>query len=404
MQFSRNSRKHCFKNGLLRQVFFVLSRREIQQMADQHQADKWHKKFFAVDHLRVALGFVLLSLRSFRSLAVAVKPGGLLNFTGREPLVGRSSLTDAFVHRSWRFFAAVYQAVVWHLENRLRGPAPAPGRPRAKLIDATTLPLIHRLVDLFAGSKGTAAAKINLRLDQLTQLPESLVVTQSRRHERKTVEQLIDWSQRAITYIFDRGYFCRDLFVRLSHSGNFFITRLKDNIKVRTVKVNKRYAGRWYQGFQLLVDQMVEIGGDSQSGPVRLRLVKARDQKGNCWEVLTNLFDLTALEICLLYRERWSIENFFRTLKRQLDLRELYVANANALMIIILCTLIAYCLARALVQGSSAKYTLAEAIFHLQNLSPLLMNGIEEWLSEPPPKSQTVVVPANSIIVSLILS
>jgi hypothetical protein len=404
MRFSKTNRKHCFKNGLLRQLFFILSRREIQQIADKQQADKWHKKFFAVDHLRVALGFVLLSLRSFRSLAVAVNPGGLLNFTGHEPLVGRSSLTDAFAHRSWQFFAEVYQAVVWQLENRLHGPPQAQHHSSVKLIDATTLPLIHRLVDLFAGSKGTAAAKMNLRLDEPTQLPESLVVTQSRRHERKTIDLLIDWSQQAITYIFDRGYFCRDLFVRLINSGNFFITLLKDNIKVRTVKVNKHYVGRWYQGFQLLADKIVEIGGDSKAGPVRLRLVKARDQKGNCWEVLTNHFDLTALEICLLYRKRWGIENFFRTLKRQLDLRELYVANANALMIIILCTLIAYCLARALVQGSPEKYTLAEAIFHLQNLSPLLMNGIEEWLSEPPPKSQPVVVPAISIIVNLMLS
>ena len=112
MRFSKNNQKHCFKNGLLRQVFLILSRQQIQQMVDKHQADKWHKKFFAVDHLRVALGFVLLSFRSFRSLAVAVQPGGLLNFTGRKPLVGRSSLTDAFAHRSWRFFAEVYQTVV----------------------------------------------------------------------------------------------------------------------------------------------------------------------------------------------------------------------------------------------------------------------------------------------------
>ena len=281
MRFSKNNQKHCFKNGLLRQVFLILSRQQIQQLVDKHQADKWHKKFFAVDHLRVALGFVLLSFRSFRSLAVAVQPGGLLNFTGRERLVGRSSLTDAFAHRSWRFFAEVYQAVVWQLENRLHGPPQARCRSRIKLIDATTLPLIHRLVDLFAGAKGTAAAKMNLRLDEPTHLPESLVVTQSRRHERKTVELLIDWSQQAITYIFDRGYFCRELFVRLSNSGNFFITLLKDNIKVRTVKVNKHYVGRWYQGFQLLADKIVQIGGDSKAGPVRLRLVKARDQKGN---------------------------------------------------------------------------------------------------------------------------
>jgi len=404
MRFSQKSKKHFYQNGLLRQVFCMLSRQEIQKMVDQHEADKWHKKFFAIDHLRVALGFVLLSFRSFRALAVALQPGGLLNLTGQEAVVRRSSLTDAFALRSWHFFAEVYQALVWQLENRWRGPRQSPASLTVKLIDATTLPLIHRLVALFTGRHDTAGAKVNLRLDQATELPESLVVTPSRWHERKTVDKLINWSQEAVTYIFDRGYFCRDLFARLMNSGNFFLTLLKDNINIRTVKVNKRYVGNWYQGFQLLADKIVEIGRDHDAGPLRLRLVQARDERGNCWQVLTNHFDLTALEICLLYKKRWAIENFFRTLKRQLDLREFYVANANALMIIILCTLMAYCMARALIQRNPEKYTLAEAIFQLQNLSPLLMNGVEEWLSEPPPHSSLNVIPTNSIIVNLILS
>ena len=100
MRFSQKNKTHFFQSGLLRQVFCVLSRQEIQKMAAQHEADKWHKKFFALDHLRVTLGFVLLSFQSFRALAVALQPGGLLNLTGQEAVIRRSSLTDAFALRS----------------------------------------------------------------------------------------------------------------------------------------------------------------------------------------------------------------------------------------------------------------------------------------------------------------
>ena len=34
------------------------------------------------------------------------------------------------------------------------------------------------------------------------------MVTEGRRHERRTADRLIDWAQQGITYIFDRGYFC----------------------------------------------------------------------------------------------------------------------------------------------------------------------------------------------------
>ena len=55
MRFYKSNREHCFKNGLLRQVFLMLSRLQIQQMDDIHQEYKWHKEFFGVEHLQVAL-------------------------------------------------------------------------------------------------------------------------------------------------------------------------------------------------------------------------------------------------------------------------------------------------------------------------------------------------------------
>jgi IS4 transposase len=406
MPWTAGTRKHCWQNGLDKQVFSVVGRRRIEQLVQEHQADKWYKKFFAVVHLRVAMSLVLLPFRSLRGLAVAVKPGGVLNPRGRKPLVGRSSLIDAFAHRPWAFFADVYREVIEAVGKRWRPPEP--GRRRTarsvKLIDATTLPLIHRLVEVFVGTKGQAAAKLNMRIDEPTRLPESLVVTSGRRHERRTVDRLIDWSQTGITYIFDRGYFCLTLFERLLDSGHYFVTLLKDNVTAWTVYRRKQFKPRWQEGFQLLVDSVVELTGPS--GQIFLRLVEALDEQGHHWKVLTNHFDLSALEVCTLYRTRWGVENFFRTLKRQLNLREYAVANANAIMIIILCTLMAYCLAQAVVFGSTQRVTLAEAIQMLQSLSQALMAAFTQALGEPlpPPSEPDQDLAADSIFVGLLLT
>src|SRR3972149_10415070 len=96
MPWTANTRRHCWRKGLDKQVFSVVGRRRIEERAREHQADKWCKKFFAVDHLWVALALVLLPFRSLRGLAVAVQPGKGRNPRGTTPLVGRSSLNDAF--------------------------------------------------------------------------------------------------------------------------------------------------------------------------------------------------------------------------------------------------------------------------------------------------------------------
>lgn len=395
MPWTAQARRHCWRGGLQKQVFSVVGRRRIERRASEHQADKWCKKFFAVDHLRLAMALVLLPFRSLRGLAVAVQPGRPLNPRGEKPLVSRSSLIDAFAHRSWRFFAAVYQDVVEAVGKR--SPPPVKGRRRTarsvKIIDATTLPLIHRLVGVFLGTQGRAAAKLNLRIDEPTRLPESLVVTAGRRHERRTVDRLIDFSQAGITYLFDRGYFCLRLFGRLVESGNYFVTLLKEGVTVWTVYEQEHFRGRWQEGFQLIRDSVVELA--APGGRLLLRLVEALDEEGHHWKVLTNHFDLSALEVCVLYRKRWAVENFFRTIKRQLRLREYAVANANAVMIIILSTLMAYCLAQAVVFGSTEPMTLAEAIQVLQTLSASVFAALEHALlpfasrAAPPPQPPT---------------
>jgi len=406
MPWTAHTRRHCWRNGLQKQVFSVVGRRRIDQRVREHQADKWCKKFFAVDHLRVAMALVLLPFRSLRGLAVAVQPGRLLNPRGGKPLVSRSSLIDAFAHRSWTFFAAVYQDVVEAV--RQRALPPVPGRRRTarsvKIIDATTLPLIHRLIGVFLGTQGRAAAKLNVRIDEPTRLPESLVVTAGRRHERRTVDRLIDWSQAGITYLFDRGYFCLRLFERLMETGNYFVTLLKNGVTVWTVYEQERFRGRWQEGFRLLRDSVVELA--APGGRLFLRLVEAFDEEGHHWKVLTNHFDLSALEVCVLYRKRWAVENFFRTIKRQLRLREYAVANANAVMIIILCTLMAYCLAQAVVFGSTQPMTLAEAIQVLHTLSASVFAALEHALL-PPASCATPATPpgaAVAMVVALLLA
>ena len=59
---------------------------------------------------------------------------------------------------------------------------------------------------------------------------------------------------------------------------------------------------------------------------------------------LTNNMDLSALEIALLYKNRWQIELFFKWIKQHLKIKSFWGTSENAVRIQIYSAIITYCL------------------------------------------------------------
>jgi IS4 transposase len=75
---------------------------------------------------------------------------------------------------------------------------------------------------------------------------------------------------------------------------------------------------------------------------VELRLVSYyHPEKNKVYYFLTNLFDLPAEQIALLYKKRWEIELLFKKIKQNFPLQYFYGDNQNAIQIQIWITLIA---------------------------------------------------------------
>ena len=67
-------------------------------------------------------------------------------------------------------------------------------------------------------------------------------------------------------------------------------------------------------------------------------------ETGKEYVFLTNRFDLSALTIADLYRQRWQIELFFKWVKQNLKIKTFYGTSRNAVLIQIWTALIAYLL------------------------------------------------------------
>lgn len=115
---------------------------------------------------------------------------------------------------------------------------------------------------------------------------------------------------------------------------------------------------------------------------------------------ITNNFELSALEIAMIYANRWQIETFFKTLKQNFPLTYFFGDNENAIEIQVWCALIALLLLDVLHKGQKSNMTFSvfAAIIHLHIMNYVSISEIikayktkrhrkkKEENQKPPPK------------------
>ena len=125
-------------------------------------------------------------------------------------------------------------------------------------------------------------------------------------------------------YLLDRGYIDFERLWRVNQAGAYFVTRAKSNLQFY------RCHSHPPQGDGVIADQVIRLTvvRSKQAYPEQLRRVVYRDpETGKLLVFLTNNFDLPALTIARLYKARWTIELFFKWLKRTCESKLSLVAN-----------------------------------------------------------------------------
>ena len=97
----------------------------------------------------------------------------------------------------------------------------------------------------------------------------------------------------------------------------------------------------------MLSDSIIELTTYKSHNdyPAQLRRVEYYDEEQDRYFVfLTNAMDITALEVALLYKNRWSVELFFKWVKQHLKIKKFWGDSQNAVRIQIYTAIISYCL------------------------------------------------------------
>jgi len=158
-------------------------------------------------------------------------------------------------------------------------------------------------------------------------------------------------------YVADRGYAKFALFNQIVAANSSYVVRLRDNSAWETVE--QRYRNDAAELDEILSDEVVRFPNGAKQNqpdhPVRVVCVRVNrhasrgkyrggssgvDSDG-VLRIATNLLDVPAETIALLFSERWAIETFFRFFKHILGCRHLLSHDPEGIEIQTYCAIIA---------------------------------------------------------------
>jgi hypothetical protein len=194
---------------------------------------------------------------------------------------------------------------------------------RTDLFDATTLKLPPKLRKWAPGKHaGTAALNMQLRIDGWRGDFKKILFTPEPGNDSPDLNDLpgdLD-EQEGQIFVFDGGYCKIKTYHEIVDSGNDSVTKRGGKIKPHPVKDLPLPEEPLASEYEVLQDALVYLG---ERRDQLYHMIKVRQTNGHEITLLTSLVGLSADEICLLYRYRWTIEIVFRWLRQTLKLHHL---------------------------------------------------------------------------------
>jgi hypothetical protein len=246
------------------------------------------------------------------------------------------------------------------LEPIARDPRLKDVRHTLTLVDGTLLKGLPLLVQ--AGTADLRAARLEAKVRLHTQfdlqrgVPVRIDVTEGvgrgASDERAVLAKALE---KGRCYVEDRGYAKFKLFNAIVAEGSSYVCRLRDNSRYEIEQERPLSAEDAEAG--VVLDAVVRLGEttkDADGRPdhaVRLVIVRTTPHEKRTAAagppstgrllIATNLLDLPAWIIGLIYRYRWTIEVFFRFFKHVLGCRHLLSHDPVGIQIQTYCAIIA---------------------------------------------------------------
>lgn len=309
------------------------------EMVENLQLDYYTKKLYMAPFMKLLLFAQLHGTESLRALSDAVFSDDLQKAVGFES-ISFSQLGRKLNDVPTSFFETIFLDLVAKIHEKTNYQNRRKTSTPWMLIDSTTLPLNltnHRWAEF---RKTKSGVKLHLRLvfmEKGLSYPDKAVLTNASEHDRGQLEVFID--DKECMYVFDRGYLDYARFDLMADDGYSFVSRPRKNAIVHIVKSYDVPPNS-----SIISDEMVVLGSVETRTDNAFRRIKVLDDKGKELTLISNRFDISAVEIADVYKSRWAIELFFKWMKQHLSIKKFYGHSEQAVHNQVYVAMIVYCL------------------------------------------------------------
>ena len=379
-------------NSVFGQLISLIPKHQVQRAVNKYHSDKFTKRFSTWEHLVSMLFATASNTTSLRDVT-----NGFLGLEGKLQHLNlkrppkRSTISDANKRRSYQVFEKIYYDLLTQYQpilsdSRFKNEF---GK-ELSIIDSTTIFLFKDILKCVGrkpeSGKRKGGIKVHMQIRPDYNAPVLVKFTDATTHDSSFMND-IEFTNDHI-YVFDKGYNDYERFEYFNTHQIPFVTRLKHNAAFRRKKEFELAAD---SNQSILLDEQIvlplrENGKINRGLPLR-RVVYWDEKHQVCYEFISNIYDLSADQITLIYKSRWQIETLHKQLKQNQSLSYFLGDNVNAIIIQIWCALIWNLLLTVLQRQIKAKVwafsNLASVIrlhlFNYINLNSFLKNPLKHY-------------------------
>lgn len=369
-----------FTTNMFSQILRVIPRTSFARLVYESRAEYGAKGFASWDQFVAMLFCQFAQAKSLREISDGLAVTcGKLNHLGLHGAPPKSTLAYANTHRPHELFVKLFFQVLDTCREETPGKKKR-FRFKNKLLslDSTTIDLCLSLFPWADFRQTKGAVKLHLLLDHDGYLPDFAVITTGKTTDVATARHFTLPSGSIVAV--DRAYCDFALFSQWTHSGVFFVTRLKDNAAYEVVQ-DRLLPHR----LSIRADQVIRFTSPQTrlKYPEVLRRVVVWDEENQQEiELLTNHLHFGPTTIGQIYRDRWEIELFFKVLKQHLKIKTFVGTTPNALKTQIWTALIAILLLKYLQFRSRCNLPLCRLVALLR-LNLFSYRNLWDWLDNP---------------------
>lgn len=335
---------------IISQILDLVPKWIFDSCTNTYQTDKGCSKYKTYDQF-VALTYgQLYKCHTLSDISTGIGVSEtFISDLGLKQSPARSTMSDGNKKRDWLVFESLYFKLLSHYKSVLKRHHKSyiveeiKGRS-IKLIDSTTIPLCLSMFDWAKFRTAKGGAKIHTCLDVELMLPDVVNISEAKLHDRYGLEQSV--FPRNTIIVEDRAYFDFRLMLNRIAADNIFVTRIKSNTVYETIEELDLPDG---ENEHIVKDEIIRLTSpkalESGISKQKLRLVHVyKEDENKIIEIITNQLEWEALTISELYKKRWDIEQFFKALKQNLQVKTFVGTSENAVKSQIYIALITYLL------------------------------------------------------------